>query len=497
MIIKPLGRGAYAQVWEAIQLRTRRFVAVKVFIKKGGVHWFFLQREAERLIRLDKHPNIVSLLDADLGGETPYYVMDLAQEGSLEGLIQKTKLTESGLFKVEQAADWMEQIAQALQYVHHKQMVHCDLKPANVLLDEEGHVRVADFGNSRVLSESGSALGALFFMAPEQAVIPDQDHPLQPDARWDIYALGCTAYTLLSGHVPHEDIGAQLESMPQVEERLRLYRDSIAHHAVVPLFEITKGRVDRDLSAIIDKCMKPNPLERYASVSDVLKDLKARREGKPVSPLSGDWGYWLGKFLVLYRVSVLMAGLALIAALTAWFFIHERKKAQVQDTAFNYVLRGREYLDKDDEASATAYFAASNKLLPSLLARGNAVIHMPPIPSQVFSQDGSVVQAALSPTGKKFLVAGGDDGARLFTIDGEPLAKSFKTGGVVTSAAFSLDGSKVAVGDADGNAGVWDSETGKPIGPEIGTDKAVNSISISPDGKRSFNLRRRWNRPAF
>jgi WD40 repeat protein len=483
MIIKPLGRGAYAQVWEAIQLRTRRFVAVKVFIKKGGVHWFFLQREAERLIRLDKHPNIVSLLDADLGGETPYYVMDLAQEGSLEGLIQKAKLSESGLFKVEQAADWMEQIAQALQYVHHKQMVHCDLKPANVLLDEEGHVRVADFGNSRVLSDSGSALGTLFFMAPEQAVVPDQDHPLQPDARWDIYALGCTAYAMLSGHVPHEEIGSRLESTPQVEERLKLYRDSIANHPVPPLFEATQGRVDRDLSAIIDKCMKPNPLERYASVSDVLKDLKARREGKPVSPLSSEWGYWLGKFLVLYRVSVLMAGLALIAASTAWFFIHERKRAQVQDTAFNYVLRGREYLDKDDEASATAYFAASNKLLPSLLARGNAVIHMPPIPAQVFSQDAGVVLAALSPTGKKFLVAGGDDGARLFTINGEPSAKPFKTGGVVTTAAFSLDGSKVAVGDADGNAGLWDAETGKRIGPEMVNDKSVNSIWFSPDGK--------------
>src|SRR5690349_10122271 len=84
MLIKPLGKGAYAQVWEAIQLRTRKFVAVKVFTRKSGVHWFFLQREADRLIRLDKHPHIVSLLDADLSGEIPYYVMDLAQEGSLE-----------------------------------------------------------------------------------------------------------------------------------------------------------------------------------------------------------------------------------------------------------------------------------------------------------------------------------------------------------------------------------------------------------------------------
>ncbi|HVM31609.1 MAG TPA: protein kinase [bacterium] len=483
MILKPIGRGAYAQVWEAIQLRTRRFVAVKVFIKKGGVHWFFLQREAERLIRLDKHPHIVSLLDADLGGDIPYYVMDLAQEGSLESLLNKRKLAESGLFEVEKVAEWMEQIGQALQYVHNKQMVHCDLKPANVLLDEEGNVRVADFGHSRVLSESGSALGTLFFMAPEQAVVPDLNHPLQPDVRWDIYALGCTAYAMASGHVPHEELAPQLESATELSDRLRLYRQSIDRRAVPDLFESTKGRVDRDLSAIIAKCMKPNPRERYATVAEVLKDLKNRREGKPVSPLAGDFGYWLGKFLTRYRLPAAFAGVALAAALTAWFFIHERQRAQVQDAAFNYVLRGREYLDKDDEASAAAYFAASNKILPSLLARGNAVLHMPPIPASVVSQNGPVVSVILSPNGKKILEAGGSDGARLFTPEGEPLGRALKTGGTATAAAFSPDGAKIALGDADGGAQVFDAETGKTVGAAIQIDKQVNALSFSPDGK--------------
>jgi hypothetical protein len=251
MLLKPIGRGAYAQVWDALQLRTRKFVAVKVFVKKSGVHWFYLQREVDRLIRLDKHPHIVSLLDADLSGEVPYYVMDLAQEGSLERFIEPGPERDGRPSSVGEVAAWMKEIAQALHYVHAKQMVHCDLKPANVLLDDEGHVRVADFGNSRVLSDSGGALGTLFFMAPEQAVAPDPQAALQPDPRWDLYALGCTIYAVLANHVPHEEIGDKLEMTPGVEDRLRIYREAIATQPIPDLFTLTKGVVDRDLSAIV------------------------------------------------------------------------------------------------------------------------------------------------------------------------------------------------------------------------------------------------------
>jgi WD40 repeat protein len=484
MLLKPIGRGAYAEVWEAIQLRTRKFVAVKVFTKKSGIHWFYLQREADRLIRLDKHPHIVSLLDADLSGEIPYYVMDLAQEGSLERLMENGRAGKAGQ-ETDEVADWMEEIAQALGYVHAKQMVHCDLKPANVLLDEENHVRVADFGNSRVLSESGGTLGTLFFMAPEQAMTPDPANPLQPDPRWDIYALGCTIYAVLAHRVPHVEITDKLEMAQGVDERLKIYREAIETQPIPNLFTLTKGMVDRDLSAIVAKCMESEPDKRYGSAAEILKDLKNRREGKPVSPLSDDMGYWLGKFLLRYRTSVLVICAALVAVSTALFFVSKHQAAQIQDTAFNYVLRGREFLEKGDEASATAYFAASNKMFPSLLARGNAVLHMPPIPKRFFAHDGAVVAVAYNPDGKILLTAGGTLGAKLWDAQtGQALSRPLKLEGALSAAAFSRDGSKLVLGDSEGDARIFDVTTQKAVGRPFEQKKEITSVSFSDDGQK-------------
>ncbi len=118
MLLKPIGHGAYAQVWEGIQVRTRRFCAVKVYHHRSGVNWLFLQREVERLLKLDKHPNIVSLLDADFTSDPAYYVMDLAQEGSLEKLIGDRRPEEITSKEINRTVTWMEEIGNALNYVH-------------------------------------------------------------------------------------------------------------------------------------------------------------------------------------------------------------------------------------------------------------------------------------------------------------------------------------------------------------------------------------------
>lgn len=149
-----LGSGSYGTVWKAWQERTGKWVALKVFSHRHGADWLLLQRELDRLIRLDRHPGVVSLLDADLAGETPFYAMDLMEGGSLARFVGPQRAASP-----EQVERWAEQVASALAYVHAKGIIHGDLKPANLLLDGEGRVRVADFGQSGLL---GQAAGSVF-----------------------------------------------------------------------------------------------------------------------------------------------------------------------------------------------------------------------------------------------------------------------------------------------------------------------------------------------
>lgn len=264
----------FPEVWKAWQSRTHKWVAVKVFTQREGVNWLFLQREVERLIKLDKHPHIVSLLDADLKGEPAYYVMDFLEAGPLDRFVNPESPAP-----VEKAVKWMEEIAEALAYVHSKGLIHCDLKPANILLDERGHVRVADFGQSRIVTDSAGALGTLFYMAPEQAVVAKEGEQVQPDVRWDVFALGTTMYAILTGKVPHEAEGAgPIAKASSLDERLSLYRRIASEQPLKCGAAMAPKKAETDLCAIVDKCAQPSPDRRHAGMPQVLADLQARRE---------------------------------------------------------------------------------------------------------------------------------------------------------------------------------------------------------------------------
>ncbi|HUT88250.1 MAG TPA: protein kinase [Thermoguttaceae bacterium] len=287
-----LGVGAYGEVWVAIDRNTGRRVAIKFYTHRGGLDWSLLSREVEKLAFLFADRYVVQLIGVGWDADPPYYIMEYLEQGSL------AQRLDSGPLPVPEAVDVFRDVAVGLVHAHGKGVLHCDLKPANILLDQDHKPRLADFGQSRLSHEQAPALGTLFYMAPEQA-----DLEAVPDARWDVYALGALLYCMLTGRPPHRDeesVG-RLEAAGGLKSRLAQYR-RIIRNSPVPTEHRQVPGVDRALAEIIERCLAPDPRRRYPNVQAVLAALDARdanRARRPMTILGG-----VGPALVLLVVSL-------------------------------------------------------------------------------------------------------------------------------------------------------------------------------------------------
>jgi serine/threonine-protein kinase len=198
-LLAPVGAGASSQVYAASDTRLARRVAVKVLHPMLAADRAFLRRfraEARLAASLD-HPHIMRVFDWGEEDEGPYLVLEFLGGGSLRGLL------DSGVHvSHSQVAVLGAQAASGLAYAHRRGIVHRDIKPSNLLFDDEGHLRIADFGVARALAEAAltEPLGAIFgtarYASPEQA----EGRPL--DDRTDVYSLALVLYESLTGRVP-------------------------------------------------------------------------------------------------------------------------------------------------------------------------------------------------------------------------------------------------------------------------------------------------------
>lgn len=470
VLVSLLGRGSFGEVWRAWQTRTRRWVALKVFLDKRGLNWVLLQREVERLAQLDKHPHVVSLLDADMAADPAYCALELEDGGSLEDRTKPERLAD-----VDTIADWLEKVAEGLVYVHARGIIHCDLKPANILLDEEGRPRLADFGQARTARVDPGSLGTLFFMAPEQAASRSA-----PDVRWDVYALGATAFALLTGRLPHEEtMKRELAATADgdLDTRLVAYRDAVVSDGVPP---IDRAGLDRDLAAIVSKCLQPDPKLRYGGMGAVLYDLRARRTGLPVGPLMHDRTYRASKFVRRNAIAVGIAAAAASALVVAGVkMVHERDNLRRQ-LAVSYLSQAHLQSELNDPIGAVAYAAEANRLAPSFVARATALSFLEDlaVPRFVFSG----LASSPSPDGKR-LLGGWEEDARVWDLStGAPVSPPLRHKGAILSSAYSPDGRTAATGGQDQTAVIWDVETGRALAT-LAHEGTVLVMAYSPDGK--------------
>ena len=271
-----LGQGAFGQVWIATNLTTGRTVAIKFYLHRSGVNWSLLTREVKNLVSMAGNRAIVQVLEVGWDAIPPYYVMEYLEHGSLDELIRS-----QGSLPIPRSVELFSEIASGLNHSHGKGVLHCDLKPANVLLGPDMEPRIADFGQSRLTDEQTPSLGTLFYMAPEQA-----DLNAVPDARWDVYALGSILYCMLVGEPPYRtpEVVESLDRAVQLQERLKSYREAIAASPFPRAHYRVRG-MDSWLSSIIDRCIAKRPEDRFANVQQVLVALERRRVARLRRPL--------------------------------------------------------------------------------------------------------------------------------------------------------------------------------------------------------------------
>ena len=273
---KFLGAGAFGQVWVGRDLNTGRSVAVKFFLHRSGVNWSLLSREVKNLVQMSADRHVVQVLEVGWESDPPYYVMELVTGGSLEEFLQTR-----GAIPASEAVELFRKICVGLNHCHGKGVLHCDLKPANILMGEDQEPRLADFGQSRMSHDQTPTLGTLFYMAPEQA-----DLESAPNAGWDVYAVGAILYRMLTGVAPYRDktVMDQIDTAGSLPKRLARYREAIKS-SPPPTDHLKKAGVDRSLVKIVNRCLAVNADDRYQNVQQILQDLSRRETARQRRPL--------------------------------------------------------------------------------------------------------------------------------------------------------------------------------------------------------------------
>jgi dienelactone hydrolase/predicted Ser/Thr protein kinase len=261
-IVEKLGEGGMGVVYKAEDAKLKRTVALKFlpphFSADDDVKQRFMH-EAQAASALD-HPNICTIHEIDETSDGQMFIVMAYYEGeTLKDRMDSVAATRRIATTIEECIDIAVQIAHGLDRAHHKGIVHRDIKPANIFIKEDGAVKIIDFGIAKLagqikMTKTGSTLGTVAYMSPEQVMGKEVDH------RTDIWSLGVVLYEMLSGRLPFEG------------DHEAAYSYSVVNVDPRPL-EGTPPNLSRRVQEIVDRALKKNPETRYPSMAEFLKDL--------------------------------------------------------------------------------------------------------------------------------------------------------------------------------------------------------------------------------
>ncbi len=528
-VLRLLGEGGMGTVYEAEQDNPRRAVALKV-IRPGLTSAHLVKRfahEAQVLGRLH-HPGIAQIYEAGLVADgQPFFAMELILGLPLTEYARNQRLDAAARL------DLLARVCDAVQHAHDKGVIHRDLKPGNILVDESGQPKVLDFGVARatdadlltttVRTEAGQLVGTPRYMSPEQVTAD----PATLDRRSDVYALGVILFELLADRLPYH-----LEHLPLAEVGRVICEQEPSRLGSVD------ARFRGDVETIAAKALEKDKARRYSSAGELASDLRRHLSHEPILARAPSALYHLRKFT--RRNKALVGGLAgvmaavVLGAIFSFLFAvranDERREALAQTyrarlAAAVAALQGHDVADAArqlDEApevlrdwewrhlksrldDSSAVIPAPSGSLPFLLRGpdglrvggftdaglrltdedGRERLTLPPRP-----RDGSFFLVRQARDGFRLVDARRDGTVRLVDEGGKELLSLAGAGKAIPSAlALSPDQTRLAVAwTVDGARfviGLYDTTSGEERARcDGGHTEEVRALAFSPDGTR-------------
>ena len=251
-----IGVGGMANVYKAADIIEDKIVAVKILKDEYLSNDEFLRRfrNESKAIAVLSHPNIVKIFDVSLGDGIQYIVMEY-----VDGLTLKEYIEQQHVLRWKEAVHFTVQILRALQHAHDKGIVHRDIKPQNIMLLQDGTIKVMDFGIARFARDDGrtvtdKAIGSVHYISPEQA------RGDVTDEKSDIYSVGVMLFEMLTGKLPFDADSAvsialmQMQAIPKMPRQLN-------------------ETIPEGLEEITVRAMQKDPSQRYQSAAEMLRDI--------------------------------------------------------------------------------------------------------------------------------------------------------------------------------------------------------------------------------
>jgi WD40 repeat protein len=486
---RELGRGGMAWVWKA--RRGARAVAVKILMPPWAQEEGRRRRFAREweLLRRVRHPRVVPVLGHGEWRGLPCLVMPVLDGGSLQQVLNRPRVAGQPPCTFEEASVWFADVLEGLEALHRAGLVHGDIKPSNILLDETGHALLADLGIAREVgaeTEQTQATaptgrlgtGTYLYMAPEQ-----WENPARVDRRADLYSVGATFYHLLTGRLP-------LGRYP-------------------PASELNKT-VPRWFDWILNRLLASRPEERYESVSAVLREFERcrRRRGwgvllagtMLVGALCGAvsafllgslYGLFPGNWhfgSVLGGVAGVLAGMGALVhwvcrkrslgwKATCWWLLVSMLGSAVSVLLLGWLLSKQGEVEAKNEGKKSS----PKPVVPKVVS--------------FTGHKGSVWSVAVSADGRYVVSGSGlgrweggkwipDDTVRLWDLElGQEVRRFTGHRGQVYSVSVSPDERYVVSGSDDRTVRVWELGTGREVCRFTGHNGPVYSVAVTPDGR--------------